>query len=409
MSNLNIYHKLLSQTRIDFDRLRTQTRSIKMQIIHKASNANAEGVKGMPRLIRKPLAFQGAGRRDFEQNVDTRGFPTFRDDPVLDAMGHPIVNSVGQAFNVRMPASRSVMFEGEIDGVNRFLAIGERAGGTALGLSHLPALHFTKEWKFNSASELWWALLFETAWNQRHPLLKADKQLWLPSDQPSAFIPYDLESVQLIASEFTELNAPINWLKRLPEAWTSTLDDATSSSMDLVDLLLSELDDTSARTTGDKNEPQSDKTMNEPLKLKRRFTIALSFSGKRRTFVQQVAKQLKQVFGEEQILYDKFHETEFARRDLDIILPRLYEEEADLIVVFICGAYRDSEWCGLEWRSIRQLLKSRLHDKNVMFLRFDNEPLDGQLSIDGHIDISNRSVRKVADSILRRWVSIVRT
>jgi hypothetical protein len=42
-------------------------------------------------------------------------------------------------------------------------------------------------------------------------------------------------------------------------------------------------------------------------------------------------------------------------------------------------------------------------DEDVMFLRFDDEPLEGMLSIDGYLDISSKSERDVADSIIKRW------
>ena len=65
----------------------------------------------------------------------------------------------------------------------------------------------------------------------------------------------------------------------------------------------------------------------------RRFEVALSFPGERREVVEQVAGHLAATFGNERVLYDKYHDAEFARVDLDVYLPKLYRTEAELIVV----------------------------------------------------------------------------
>jgi hypothetical protein len=64
----------------------------------------------------------------------------------------------------------------------------------------------------------------------------------------------------------------------------------------------------------------------------KRFRIAFSFAGEKRAFVGKVAGLLAQSFGEEAILYDKFHEAEFARARLGFYLPKLYNEQSDLVV-----------------------------------------------------------------------------
>jgi len=62
----------------------------------------------------------------------------------------------------------------------------------------------------------------------------------------------------------------------------------------------------------------------------RRFAIALSFPGERREFLSQVADELANKVGKSRVLYDKYHEAEFARPNLDVYLPNLYRPESDL-------------------------------------------------------------------------------
>ncbi|HKH43896.1 MAG TPA: TIR domain-containing protein [Thermoanaerobaculia bacterium] len=134
----------------------------------------------------------------------------------------------------------------------------------------------------------------------------------------------------------------------------------------------------------------------------RRFRIALSFPGEHRPFVGQVAEHLSAAVGRERMLYDQYYESEFARVDLDTHLQRLYHDESELIAVFLCADYERKDWCGLEWRAIRDLIKRR-QVSSVMPLRFDNTEIPGLFSTDGYIWIGERSPKDIADRILERW------
>lgn len=136
----------------------------------------------------------------------------------------------------------------------------------------------------------------------------------------------------------------------------------------------------------------------------RRFDIALSFPGEHRDYVAKVAAYLATAFGEERVLYDKYHDAEFARLDLDAYLPSLYREHSELIVVFLCPEYASKRWCNLEWRHIRQLI-STADAKRIMFLSLGN-PGDlsgiGILGGDGYIDIQALVPQATAEKILKR-------
>jgi hypothetical protein len=133
----------------------------------------------------------------------------------------------------------------------------------------------------------------------------------------------------------------------------------------------------------------------------KRFRIALSFPGEHRSFVEQIASHLADQVGWQRVLYDKYHEAELARADLDTYLQRLYHDQSELIVVFLCADYERKEWCGLEWRAIRDLIKGP-RKSDVMFLRFDDTTMPGLFSIDGYVAIENRSPQEVGDLILQR-------
>jgi hypothetical protein len=139
--------------------------------------------------------------------------------------------------------------------------------------------------------------------------------------------------------------------------------------------------------------------------MSKRFLVALSFPGEKRGFVETVANTIADVIGKEKVLYDRYLQAELARLNLDLHLGRLYHDESELIVPFFCADYERKEWCGLEWRQIRDLAKQR-KDEQIMPFRFDDTPIPGVLSIDGYLPIGDRSPQQVADLILERLALI---
>jgi hypothetical protein len=145
--------------------------------------------------------------------------------------------------------------------------------------------------------------------------------------------------------------------------------------------------------------------IDSPAMDSRRFTVALSFPGEKREFVSKVADLLAKRFGQQKVLYDKYHEAEFARPNLDVHLPNLYGTQSELIAIFLCDEYKKKRWCNLEWRSIRQLIATADEDR-IMFLSFDNIGAIPEIGIydgDGYVSIGDRSPEQIAELILNRY------
>jgi hypothetical protein len=113
----------------------------------------------------------------------------------------------------------------------------------------------------------------------------------------------------------------------------------------------------------------------------RRFRVAISFPGEQRRFVSQVAERLAAELGREKILYDEWHEAEFARPRLATYLPQLYRNETDLIAVFLCADYQSHEWCGLEWDAFFDLIKQRRECESPIATQVSNEGISRVLRL----------------------------
>jgi len=133
----------------------------------------------------------------------------------------------------------------------------------------------------------------------------------------------------------------------------------------------------------------------------KRFRIAFSFSGEKRDFIAKVATILAARFSKEEILYDKYHEAEFARKDLGFYLPRLYHNQSDLIVVVLCRDYPQKEWCGLEWDAIFALLKKGKCSE-VTLCRFDHATIQGLWDTEGFVELDDKTPHQAAARILER-------
>lgn len=131
------------------------------------------------------------------------------------------------------------------------------------------------------------------------------------------------------------------------------------------------------------------------------FKVALSFPGEKRAYVSNVVDSLKANLGKDQIFYDFDYQSQLARPDLDTLLQNIYRNNCELVVVFLCKEYSEKEWCGLEWRAVRDIIKSK-DGERIMFVRFDNAQIEGVFSIDGYIDASNFSEVEVSKFILER-------
>lgn len=138
-----------------------------------------------------------------------------------------------------------------------------------------------------------------------------------------------------------------------------------------------------------------------------RFDVAVSFAGEYRDYVKQVVDTLLTVLPRDRVLYDQHFRAELARSNSDTLLQGFYLE-AELLVVFLCPEYEQKEWCGLEWRVVRDLIK-RQQNHRIMLPRFDAVEIAGLFSIDGYIDLREQPAEQAATWILERLDSNRRT
>jgi hypothetical protein len=118
------------------------------------------------------------------------------------------------------------------------------------------------------------------------------------------------------------------------------------------------------------------------------WDVALSFAGPQRGYAAAVAGRLKNLGV--RCFYDADEQIDLWGKHLTEELPRLYAEEAGVVVVFVSAAYVERDWTRLEVRAaLNRAVKERA--EYVLPARFDDTPVPGLLSDLVAIDLRHRS------------------
>ena len=108
--------------------------------------------------------------------------------------------------------------------------------------------------------------------------------------------------------------------------------------------------------------------------MRKQYEIALSFAGEQRTYVESVARALQS--RGISIFYDEFERVPLWGKDLVEEFHDVYENSADLVVMFISEHYVEKAWPTHERRSIlSRAVQERI--RYVLPVRFDDTPIPG--------------------------------
>ena len=131
------------------------------------------------------------------------------------------------------------------------------------------------------------------------------------------------------------------------------------------------------------------------------FSVALSFPGEVRDYVASVVSYLERGMGRDTYFYDNNYKAQLARPSLDVLLQGIYGNQSKLVVVFLCEKYQEKEWCGIEFKAIREIIMERENDR-IMFIRMDDGKVEGVFKTDGYIDGTRQNPEEIAEFIMTR-------
>ncbi|MER8809553.1 toll/interleukin-1 receptor domain-containing protein [Mesorhizobium australicum] len=135
------------------------------------------------------------------------------------------------------------------------------------------------------------------------------------------------------------------------------------------------------------------------------FDVGLSFPGEARGLVEQVARELEARLGPNAYFYDNNYVSQLARPSLDTLLQDIYRNRSKLIVVFIGADYQRKDWCGVEFRAIREIIMAR-DEQRIMYVRVDDGGVDGVFRTDGYVDARRFNPAEITQFITERLALI---
>ena len=131
----------------------------------------------------------------------------------------------------------------------------------------------------------------------------------------------------------------------------------------------------------------------------RRWDVALSFAGAQRDYVEQVAQALKA--RGVRCFYDADRQVRLWGTNLAEELPRIYERESTVVVVFVSADYAEGDWTRLERRAAfsRAVREAGVY---VLPARFDDSELPGLLEDVVAINLRDYPPGQFADLVVAK-------
>jgi len=134
---------------------------------------------------------------------------------------------------------------------------------------------------------------------------------------------------------------------------------------------------------------------------KHHFDVSVSFPGEVRDYVESVVTYLEAQIGTITCFYDNNFKAQLSRPSLDELLQDIYRKRSKLIVIFLCTKYQEKNWCGVEFKAIREILFERKNEK-VMYIKMDDGEVSGVFKTDGFIDAREHTAEEIANYINER-------
>ncbi|MEE0675743.1 MAG: TIR domain-containing protein, partial [Ruminococcus sp.] len=122
----------------------------------------------------------------------------------------------------------------------------------------------------------------------------------------------------------------------------------------------------------------------------KKYKIGVTFTGEYRdTIVFPVCNSLVNYnnYNIKEIFYDEWHQAKIAHISGDEILKKIYHDQCECIVVFLCREYKTKRWTyNIEWESIKSLINTE-DEKRILLINLDSMDINTIEGLDSNRDI----------------------
>lgn len=130
-----------------------------------------------------------------------------------------------------------------------------------------------------------------------------------------------------------------------------------------------------------------------------KYDVALSFAGKNREYVEEVATFLES-YGVK-VFYDKFEQADLWGKDLYYHLNEIYKKKAKYTIMFISKAYAESLWTNHERKSA-QARAFNESKEYILPIKFDDTEIKGLDATVAYLDATVYSSKEVAQLFIQK-------
>lgn len=131
------------------------------------------------------------------------------------------------------------------------------------------------------------------------------------------------------------------------------------------------------------------------------YDMALSFAGEERTYVEEIANELKRNGVE--IFYDDFEKHILLGKDLITHLSEIYSTKSKFVIMFLSQHYVKKAWSTIEYKAaLSRLLNNDF--ESIIPIIMDDVDVSCLIKIKGYLDIRKNSKKEICSLLIKKLI-----
>lgn len=148
-----------------------------------------------------------------------------------------------------------------------------------------------------------------------------------------------------------------------------------------------------------KEQPTEAVSESKVMRIEHDYDVAISFAGEDRKVAESIAIKLKEKGV--RVFYDAFEEDQLWGKNLYEYLTKIYTEDARYCLLLLSENYAKKSWTNLE-RQSAQARALRDGKEYILPIRIDDTKIPGLPETVGYISLSNTTIEKIVNLILKK-------
>jgi len=132
------------------------------------------------------------------------------------------------------------------------------------------------------------------------------------------------------------------------------------------------------------------------------YDVALSFAGKQRNYVREVAKVLAEEYGLK-VFFDEFEEDKLWGKNLYDYLYEIYSQKSKYVIIFVSKEYKEKIWTNHERQAAQERALQLKNNEYILPVKFDDTNIPGLYSTIKFLDANQLSPYQIALFFVKKF------